>query len=156
MRIKLALVATAAMLALVATTAMAGNSTMYRHGPALGVGTCPNPLAPDDDGDGIPNGLDPDYVPPRDGSGRGACVSDATSFGHWGWLNFLPLRYGLSLPGGFGPGAGGPGAGNGYGPGDGDGNGGVGPRDGTGYGPGDGSGDCDGTGPSGFLRRRGR
>lgn len=25
---------------------------------------------PDDDGDGIPNGQDDDYVPPRDGTGR--------------------------------------------------------------------------------------
>jgi len=34
-------------------------------------GTCCNPDAPDDDGDGIPNGQDDDYVPPQDGSGRG-------------------------------------------------------------------------------------
>lgn len=31
---------------------------------------CPNPDAPDDDGDGIPNGQDDDYMPPQDGSGR--------------------------------------------------------------------------------------
>lgn len=30
-----------------------------------------NPNAPDADGDGIPNGQDPDYVPPKDGSGQG-------------------------------------------------------------------------------------
>ncbi len=29
-----------------------------------------NDLAPDADGDGIPNGLDPDYVRPEDGSGH--------------------------------------------------------------------------------------
>ena len=29
-----------------------------------------NDLAPDADGDGIPNGLDPDYVRPEDGSGQ--------------------------------------------------------------------------------------
>ena len=29
-----------------------------------------NDLAPDDDGDGIPNGLDPDYVRPMDGEGK--------------------------------------------------------------------------------------
>ena len=29
-----------------------------------------NDLAPDDDGDGIPNGLDPDYVRPKDGTGQ--------------------------------------------------------------------------------------
>ena len=28
-----------------------------------------NDLAPDHDGDGIPNGLDPDYVRPEDGTG---------------------------------------------------------------------------------------
>ena len=32
-------------------------------------GTCV-PKGADDDGDGIPNGQDPDYQPPRDGSGR--------------------------------------------------------------------------------------
>lgn len=31
-----------------------------------------NDLAPDADGDGIPNGQDPDFVKPQDGSGRGA------------------------------------------------------------------------------------
>jgi hypothetical protein len=30
-----------------------------------------NDLAPDADGDGIPNGLDPDYTPSGDGQGRG-------------------------------------------------------------------------------------
>jgi hypothetical protein len=30
-----------------------------------------NDRAPDADGDGIPNGVDPDYQRPRDGSGRG-------------------------------------------------------------------------------------
>jgi len=29
-----------------------------------------NDLAPDDDGDGIPNGMDPDWQPPADGRGR--------------------------------------------------------------------------------------
>jgi len=33
-------------------------------------GVC-NPDAPDDDGDGIPNGQDDDYSPPQDGSGKG-------------------------------------------------------------------------------------
>jgi len=32
-------------------------------------GQC-NPDAPDDDGDGIPNGQDDDYSPPQDGTGR--------------------------------------------------------------------------------------
>lgn len=40
-----------------------------------GDGICDNcgacvPQGPDDDGDGIPNGQDEDYVPPKDGSGR--------------------------------------------------------------------------------------
>ena len=72
-----------------------------------------NDLAPDADGDGIPNALDEDYVAPQDGSGAG--------FGGNG--------------GGQGNGPGdstgqGNGAGNGHGPGFG------------GNGPGDGSGDC--------------
>jgi len=29
-----------------------------------------NDLAPDADGDGIPNGVDPDYAPPMDGTGN--------------------------------------------------------------------------------------
>jgi hypothetical protein len=63
--------------------------TLAGNGNGPGTGICPNPDcpnpdcpnpdcpdpdcpgncdAPDDDGDGIPNGQDPDYVPPRDGS----------------------------------------------------------------------------------------
>lgn len=42
---------------------------------ANGDGICDNcgtciPKGADDDGDGIPNGQDPDYKPPKDGSGR--------------------------------------------------------------------------------------
>ncbi len=48
-------------------------------GPGQGNGVCQfidedgdgfNDLAPDHDGDGIPNGLDPDYVRPEDGTGN--------------------------------------------------------------------------------------
>ena len=74
-----------------------------------------NDNAPDADGDGIPNGMDDDFVRPMDGSGNR-----------------------------FGPGDGdcdGTGAGQGgNGPGNGNGNGGNGPGDGTGFGPG--TGDC--------------
>jgi len=42
---------------------------------ADGDGVCDNcgghlPIGPDADGDGVPNGQDPDYVPPQDGSGQ--------------------------------------------------------------------------------------
>ena len=33
-------------------------------------GCIPSPKGDDDDGDGIPNGQDDDYSPPKDGSGR--------------------------------------------------------------------------------------
>ncbi len=80
-----------------------------------------NDNAPDADGDGIPNGMDEDFVRPMDGSGSGfgGGVCDST-------------------------GTGGNGGGNGWGPGDGNGNGGIGPGDGTGHGPGDCTGDSDG------------
>jgi len=69
-----------------------------------------NDLAPDADGDGIPNYADDDYVPPQDGSGAGFGGNGGNS--------------------GNGPGDG---SGNGNGPGAG-GNGGNGPGDGTGDG----------------------
>lgn len=75
----------------------------------------------DDDGDGIPNGQDPDYVKPKDGTGH-----------QFGKLNGAKMMNGKV---------------NGYGPGNGSGNQGIGPRDGTGFGPGTGT--CDGTGPKG-------
>ncbi|MBC8322294.1 MAG: hypothetical protein H8E70_01860 [Candidatus Marinimicrobia bacterium] len=81
-----------------------------------------NDNAPDADGDGIPNGIDDDFVPPMDGTGNGfgggdgVCDSTGTG-GHNG---------------------------GGWGPGNGGGNGGVGPGDGTGNGPGDCTGDTDG------------
>ena len=83
-----------------------------------------NDNAFDADGDGIPNGQDPDFVRPEDGSGR-------------------QMKNGKSTQTKFG--------GNKYGPGNGTGNNGVGPQDGTGYGSGNGTGTgtCDGTGPKG-------
>ena len=105
------------------------SASAFAGGAGPGIGTCPNPGAPDADGDGIPNGQDPDYVAPRDGSGR-AALMNAFRYGRFGWLAAI----------------------GGWGPGDGTGNGGVGPGDGTGYGPGDGT--C-GDGPKGFMRRGG-
>lgn len=90
---------------------------MFQYGPL------------DEDGDGIPNCQDPDFVKPQDGSGN--------QFGKG------KMRDGKR---------------QGFGPGDGTGNQGIGPRDGSGYGPGggNGTGECDGTGPKGKLVRRGR
>ncbi len=105
-----------------ALTATLANAQGF--GPGLGDGICNfidedgdgyNDLAPDADGDGIPNGLDPDYVPAMDGTGN---------------------RYGANGIGDtFGKGLG---VGH-YGYGDGTGDG-TGPADGTGFGPG--TGDC--------------
>jgi hypothetical protein len=74
----------------------------------------------DADGDGIPNCVDPDYVPPRDGTGRQLGRGFLVPAGPYGMVVWMPVR---SLWGGWGPG-------------DGTGNGGVGPRDGSGFGPG--------------------
>lgn len=85
----------------------------------------------DDDGDGILNCQDPDYVRPHDGTGK----------------MLGKTRGGKSMHGK-----------GGYGPGDGSGNNGIGPRDGSGYGKtsgaGKGTGVCDGTGPKGKGRNR--
>lgn len=104
-----------------------------------------NDLAPDADNDGIPNGQDPDYTRPQDGTGNqfgnGGIHGVDNMFQNW-YRNMHQWFIG-------GPGEmQGQGPGHGYGPGDGDGNGGDGPQDGTGYGPG-GDGDCDGDGPHG-------
>jgi hypothetical protein len=105
-----------------------------------------NDLAPDHDGDGVPNGLDPDYERPLDGTGQqfkyqkgklNQGQPDEKGFGPEGQRS---NRNGMK--------------GNGYGPGDGSGTG-IGPADGTGFGPG--TGDCDGTGSGaeGVQNRRG-
>jgi len=85
-----------------------------------------NDLAPDADGDGIPNGVDPDYAPPMDGTGNrlgadtGICDEDGFAY---------RFQYKSRHAQGT----------TGYGPGDGTGNGGEGPGDGSGFGPGDGT-----------------
>jgi len=111
-----------------------------------------NDLAPDADGDGIPNGLDSDYERPQDGSGNGfgrqvdgpyAETKGLRSAANWDFAHYFffgPFGpYVLEAPG------------NQHGPADGNGFGGDGPADGSGFGPGSGSGtgDCDGTGPNG-------
>ncbi len=99
-----------------------------------------NDNAPDADGDGIPNGMDEDYVRPEDGSGNMYRHGQAEGFtGKMG-----EFAHGL-------------GQGQGYGPGDGTGfgnGGGMGPGDGTGFGPG--SGECEEDGVVTKLEDRGR
>jgi len=112
-------------------------------GPGAGNGVCQfidedgdgfNDLAPDADGDGIPNGLDPDYVRPEDGAGN--------QYQH-------QFRFGV-LVDVFGRGFGtialkGPEGGHMFGLRDGSGTG-FGPADGTGFGPGSGNSPGDGVG----------
>ena len=86
-----------------------------------------NDLAPDADGDGIPNGMDEDYVRPATGAGYGPGGQGAGGFGsshEWG----------------------------GYGPHDGAGHLGARPADGTGFGPGD----CTVENPQGIRRQGNR
>ena len=88
-----------------------------------------NDLAPDADGDGIPNGLDPDYVKPEDGTGL---------------MNRWVHRYGELFRRYLGDdvfAAMSDMDGNHYGPGDGTGMG-----EGTGFGPGMGAGNSPGSG----------
>ncbi len=129
---------------------MTGVAAAQGFGPGGGSGVCGfidedgdgfNDLAPDADGDGIPNGLDPDFAKPEDGTGsqlqhrygRLGEVGDIAN----GIANAYAHMHAYQ---GEGPGQGG-GLSHSYGPGDGTGTG-VGPGDGTGFGPGDGSGDC--------------
>ncbi|UCE05761.1 MAG: hypothetical protein JSW07_19555, partial [bacterium] len=92
-----------------------------------------NDNAPDADGDGIPNGLDPDYNGPKNRRGKGTK----------GYVD----ADGDGINDNIQAGQRGKGRKGGYGPGDGTGNKGVGPKDGTGNGPK--TGGCDGTGPKG-------
>lgn len=135
-----------ALLAMVALLAIAAQPTMAAPtGPGYGGGTgiCPNPNAPDADGDGIPNGQDPDYVRPGGAVGQRGSNNPLSLLLQykWRWMVGNPFTFGaIALPAG-------------YGPGDGTGNGGDGPQDGTGYGPGpNGDGTCDGTGGHGYMR----
>ncbi len=66
-----------------------------------------NDLAPDHDGDGIPNGLDPDWVKPEDGTGNMNRYA-------WQYGEMLRQFFGGDAP--YGPGEDAPFA---YGPGDG-------------------------------------
>lgn len=87
-----------------------------------------NDYAVDSDGDGIPNGQDPDYVRPKDGTGQ-------------------QYRNGKGENK----------KGKMWGPNDGTGNDGIGPKDGTGYGSSSGKGNSSGTGTgSGSGKRGGR
>jgi hypothetical protein len=128
-----------------------------------------NDLAPDADGDGIPNGQDPDYVRPEDGTGNQYAHQHAMQNGQGFRHGQFGEDAGEGLLTGLGDGeCDGTGApegvrrGNAYGPGDGTGIG-EGPADGTGFGPGDGTGigdgdgECDGSGSplEGRGQRRG-
>lgn len=133
MKTRLALTA----LAILALTAIGSLASAQSYGYGVGGfvdenGDGFNDLAPDVDGDGIPNGLDPDYVPPADGSGAGfgPGEGDCDATGAQNPAGFLYRLKAMwqTMAGGAG----------GYGPGDGTGNGGTGPGDGTGFGPGDG------------------
>lgn len=148
---------------------MAGVAGAQGFGPAAGDGTCAfvdencdgfNDLAPDADGDGIPNGQDPDWVRPEDGTGR-QLQHRRGQFGTVGeFAQGFANAYAFALAfayAGEGPGQG-AGQAHAYGPGDGTGNMGEGPADGTGFGPGNGDGDgtCDGDGDGLQNRRAGR
>jgi len=140
----------------IALMAVGANAQDFGPGSDNGNGVCQfidedgdgfNDLAPDADGDGIPNGLDPDYVKPEDGTGL---------------MNRWAHKYGELFRRYFGEDAvaamNGMG-GNRFGPGDGTGTG-EGPGDGTGFGPGTGSGDSPGEGegsgsPQQVQQRRG-
>lgn len=124
---------------LTALLAVGANAQDFGPGNGEGNGVCQfvdedgdgfNDLAPDADGDGIPNGLDPDYVKPEDGTGM---------MNRWAHQYGKLFRhyFGEEVVAGMG--------GNHYGPGDGTGTG-VGPGDGTGFGPGPGTGSGDSPG----------
>ena len=138
---------TAILILMLATLASAQD-----FGPGQGNGVCQfidedgdgfNDLAPDADGDGIPNGMDEDYVRPEDGTGNMYRYGQAGEMGG--------KEFGFAKGEGMGQGAGG---GQGYGPGDGSGSG-VGPGDGTGFGPGTGECQEDGAASSETIKRRG-
>ena len=127
---------------LITFLAVGANAQDFGPGSGNGEGVCRfidedgdgfNDLAPDSDGDGIPNGLDPDYVKPEDGTGL---------------MNRWAHRYGELFRRYFGEDAVASMNGMGgykYGPGDGTGTG-AGPGDGSGFGPGTGAGDSPGEG----------
>jgi len=143
-------------LILLAGAAMAQDDPVCEPGEGLGQGNgvCQfidedgdgfNDLAPDHDGDGIPNGLDPDYVRPEDGTGARHGQQD-------GALNQKQLGMLMHL---FDPAMArfaGETTANGHMFGLRDGTGmGFGPADGTGFGPGSGDGSGGGMGPDGTM-----
>lgn len=98
-----------------------------------------NDNAPDADGDGIPNGLDPDYDGPKLGKGNKGFVDlDGDGINDNAGMN---RQNGKGGKGGFGMRGGKGGSG-------------VSPQSGSGMGQGTGTGNCDGTGPKG--KRGGR
>lgn len=124
-----------------------------------------NDLAPDVDGDGIPNGRDEDYTGSKvrkngkgfidlngDGINDNAFDSDGDGIPNGQDPDFVRPQDGSGQKkmNGKHSNVGG----NKYGPGNGSGNNGVGPKDGTGYGSGNGTGTCDGTGSKGRGGRR--
>jgi len=114
------------------TQVPADNPQEIQHGPRFvdEDGDGYNDNAPDHDGDGIPNGLDPDYVNYRGEAGKGFVDEDGDGINDNAMQRHK--NRGRKIRGG-------------YGPGDGTGNQGTQPGDGTGYGPGTG----DGTGAQG-------
>jgi len=105
-----------------------------------------NDNAMDEDGDGIPNGQDPDYTGTTQGNGRGFIDENGD-----GINDNAPDHDGDGIPNGQDPDfQQGSGAGDGQRGGQGNGGGGIG--GGTGGGDGDGTGECDETGPKGNGR----
>lgn len=141
------------LITLMATILVLGLASMAAaqdFGPGQGNGVCQfidedgdgfNDLAPDADGDGIPNGMDEDYVRPQDGTGNMHRSGQEDEMGG--------KEFGFAKGEGMGQGGG-----NGYGPGGGSGSG-VGPGDGTGFGPGTGDCQADGAAASETVKRRG-
>ncbi len=146
------LAAATALMSLLATSAFAQDGDPAGFGEGNGYGVCQfidedgdgfNDLAPDHDGDGIPNGLDPDYVRPEDGTGiqhqnqsRLGLLFDVFGRG----FGAIALQN--------------PESGHMFGPGDGTGTS-FGPTDGTGLGPGAGDNPGDGVGSGTGQGRRG-
>ncbi len=126
-----------------------------------------NDIAPDADGDGIPNGKDEDYSGSKnrkgnsghgfvdmdgDGINDNAIDSDGDGIPNGQDADYVRTQDGTGQQNRKGNMK----KNNGkmWGPNDGTGNDGIGPKNGTGYGSGNGSGDCDGTGPKGSKRGR--
>jgi len=151
------------LLVILLTALLAAGANAQDNGPGDGdgAGMCRfidedgdgfNDLAPDADGDGIPNGLDPDYVKPEDGSGlmNRWMHKYGELFRRYLGDDFFAAMAGMD--------------GNHYGPGDGMGTG-ESPLDGTGFGPGmsaggtptggEGPGSGSGSGSSNSDDRRG-